>query len=98
MRYPSPLIQAFFEGFLLFVILWFFSAKKHSLGTVSALFLIFYGSFRVLTEFFRAPDSHLGFVLFEAVTMGQILSAPLIIAGMILWFWSKTDAKKRVNE
>ena len=96
LRYPSPLIQAFFEGFLLFVILWFFSAKKRSLGKVSAMFLICYGSFRVLTEFFRTPDSHLGFVLFGAVTMGQILSAPLIIAGMILWFWSKTNGEAKI--
>ena len=96
LRYPSPLIQAFFEGFLLFVILWFFSAKKRSLGKVSAMFLICYGSFRVLTEFFRTPDSHLGFVLFGVVTMGQILSAPLIIAGMILWFWSKTNGEEKV--
>ena len=60
------------------------------------MFLICYGSFRVLTEFFRTPDSHLGFVLFGAVTMGQILSAPLIMAGMILWFWSKTNGEEKV--
>ena len=78
------------------VILWFFSAKKRSIGKVSAMFLICYGAFRVLTEFFRTPDSHLGFVLFGSVTMGQILSAPLIIAGMILWFWSKTNDEEKI--
>jgi phosphatidylglycerol:prolipoprotein diacylglycerol transferase len=55
---------------------------------VSGLFLIGYGSFRFLVEFFRQPDSHIGFDLFGWMTRGQILSLPMIIVGVIMMIWA----------
>lgn len=93
-RHPSPLYQAFFEGAVLFILLWLVSRKQRPAGFVSALFLCGYGSFRLLTELFREPDAHIGFVLFGGVSMGQLLSLPLLIAGILLGLWSLQNARK----
>jgi len=94
-RHPSSLYQALTEGLLLFLILWFFSAKKKPRAAVSGLFLLGYGSFRFTTEFFREPDAHLGFVAFDWMSQGQVLSTPMILAGIALIIWAyKTDDKK----
>jgi len=85
-RHPSQLYEAFFEGFILFVILFLFSRVeklRKQKGFLSGVFLIGYGSFRFLIEDFRQPDEHIGF-LFAEITMGQLLSFPLILAGIIL--------------
>jgi phosphatidylglycerol:prolipoprotein diacylglycerol transferase len=87
-RHPSSLYQAFTEGFLLFCILWFVSRKPRPMGQISGLFLVAYGLFRFSTEFFRAPDSHIGFVLFDALSMGQMLSIPMILAGVLVVLWA----------
>lgn len=82
-RHPSQLYEAFFEGLILFFIIFFLkNLKKHD-GFASGIFLIGYGSFRILIENFRQPDSHIGF-LFANVTTGQLLSLPLIFCGIIL--------------
>ena len=86
-RHPSPLYQAFTEGLLLFLLVWFVSAQPRRAGVVSGLFLVGYGCMRMATEFFRSPDAHIGFVMLDAVTMGQILSIPMIIAGIVLMTW-----------
>jgi phosphatidylglycerol:prolipoprotein diacylglycerol transferase len=83
-RYPSQLYEAFLEGLVLFIILWFFSAKPRPLMSVSALFLIFYGLFRFIIEFVRVPDVQLGYLAFDWLTMGQLLSLPMIIVGVYL--------------
>ena len=83
-RHPSPLYQAFAEGIVLFAILWWFARKRRPVGAVSGVFLITYGLLRVVTEHFRQPDSHLGFVAFDWLTMGQMLSIPLVIGGILL--------------
>jgi len=88
-RHPSQLYQAFLEGAVLFAILWFFSKKPRTRGTVLGLFLLLYGCFRFLVEFFRQPDTHLGFVAFDFLTMGQILSLPMIAVGIYLVFSRK---------
>ncbi|XOV85799.1 MAG: prolipoprotein diacylglyceryl transferase [bacterium] len=90
-RHPSPLYQAFTEGLLLFLLVWFISAKPKPAGFVAGVFLVGYGSFRFCTEFFRSPDAHIGFVLFEWLSMGQMLSIPMVIAGILLLFWSRTQ-------
>lgn len=82
--HPSQLYEAFLEGLLLFVILWLYSKKPRPLMAVSALFLICYGLFRFLVEFIRMPDAHLGYLYASWMTMGQLLSLPMIIAGFIL--------------
>jgi len=83
-RHPSQLYEAALEGFLLFAILWWYSAKPRPYMAVSALFLLCYGVFRFFVEFYRVPDAHLGHLLFDWVTMGQILSTPMIIAGAVM--------------
>jgi phosphatidylglycerol---prolipoprotein diacylglyceryl transferase len=88
-RHPSPLYQAFSEGFLLFLLVWFISAKPKPTGFVTGVFLMGYGSFRFCTEFFRSPDAHIGFIAFDWLTMGQLLSLPMAFAGILLVFWSQ---------
>lgn len=83
-RHPSQLYQAFLEGLVLFLILWFYSAKPRPKYAVSGMFALFYGLFRFMVEFVREPDAHLGKVAFDWLTMGQILSLPMIAVGIIL--------------
>ena len=83
-RHPSQLYEATGEGLLLFLILWTFSSRTRPRMAVSGLFLVGYGSLRFLLEFFRMPDAQLGFIAFNWLTMGQILSIPLIVGGLIL--------------
>lgn len=82
-RHPSQLYEFALEGILLFVILWLFARKPRPTGAVSGLFLIGYGFFRFLVEFTREPDAHLG-ILSLGLSMGQWLSLPMILAGIIL--------------
>ena len=87
-RHPSQLYESFLEGLVLFLILWTLKEKQKPpsswpSGSMIALFLIFYGIFRIMVEFFREPDTQLGFI-FLHVTMGQLLSGLMIVAGIIL--------------
>jgi phosphatidylglycerol:prolipoprotein diacylglycerol transferase len=88
-RHPSQLYEATLEGIVLFLILFFLQrsdAVRAGPGTLTGAFLIGYGAFRIVAEFFREPDAQLGF-LWGGATMGQILSVPLIAAGLFLvWF------------
>ena len=83
-RHPSQLYEAALEGLALFIILWLYSAKPKPLGAISGLFLLGYGSFRFIIEFVRIPDQHYGYFAFDWLTMGQILSLPMIIFGAFL--------------
>ena len=83
-RHPSQLYQFALEGVLLFIILWWFSAKPRPRMAVSSLFLICYSVFRFAVEFVREPDAQLGYVAFNWLTMGQALSLPMAVAGLIL--------------
>ncbi|MCH9645524.1 MAG: prolipoprotein diacylglyceryl transferase [Proteobacteria bacterium] len=85
-RYPSQLYEAFLEGLVLFIILWVYSQKLRPLMSVSALFLIFYGLFRFIIEFVRVPDAQLGYLAFNWLTMGQLLSLPMVIFGVYLFY------------
>jgi phosphatidylglycerol:prolipoprotein diacylglycerol transferase len=87
-RHPSPLYEAALEGVALFVILWLYSAKPRPTMAVSGLFLLCYGAFRFVVEFFRQPDAHLGFVAFDWLSMGQLLSLPMLIAGTAFLAWA----------
>lgn len=82
--HPTQLYQAALEGLLLFLLLWWFSAKPRPMGAVSGLFLIGYGVFRSAVEFLRMPDAHLGYLAFGWVTMGQLLSLPMILIGVAM--------------
>lgn len=83
-RHPSQLYQFALEGILLFAIVWWFSTKSKPPMAVSGLFLLGYGSFRLFVEQFRQPDAHIGFVLADSITMGQLLSTPMILGGLLL--------------
>ena len=83
-RHPSQLYEGLLEGLLLFVIIWWFSSKKRPPMAVSGLFLVGYASFRIISEFFREPDKHLGFIAFNWLTMGQLLSILMFVPGVIL--------------
>lgn len=83
-RHPSQLYQAFLEGLLLLLILWWFSSRPRPAAAVSGLFLLGYGLARFAVEFVREPDAHLGYLAFGWVTMGQVLSLPMVVAGLIL--------------
>ena len=86
-RHPSQLYQFALEGLALFAILWLYSAKPRPTGAVSGAFLIGYGVFRFVAEYFREPDDFLG-LLALGLSMGQWLSAPMILAGAGLLAWS----------
>lgn len=83
-RHPSMLYEAFLEGLLLLIVLWWFARKPRPLGFLSGVFLIGYASSRFLVEFVRVPDQHLQYLLFDWVTMGQILSVPMLLLGIYL--------------
>ncbi len=85
-RHPSQLYEAFFEGMLLLLIIYCLHRLAVKRGVPVAVFLIGYGVARFMVEFVREPDDHLGF-LWGGATMGQLLSAPMIIAGVVLLFW-----------
>ncbi|MCI0591316.1 MAG: prolipoprotein diacylglyceryl transferase [Gammaproteobacteria bacterium] len=80
-RHPTQLYEALLEGLVLFIILWVFSAKPRPTMAISGLFLVLYGCFRSAVEFVRVPDAHLGYLAFNWVTMGQVLSLPMILLG-----------------
>jgi phosphatidylglycerol:prolipoprotein diacylglycerol transferase len=82
--HPSQLYEAALEGVLLFIILWLFSGRPRPTMAVSGLFLLCYGGFRFAVEFVRVPDAHLGYLAFDWITMGQVLSLPMILAGLLL--------------
>ena len=82
--HPTQLYEAALEGLVLFLLLWFFSARPRPVMAVSGLFLLGYGLFRFMVEFLRMPDAHLGYLAYGWVTMGQLLSAPMMLAGVLL--------------
>lgn len=82
-RHPSQLYQFALEGLLLFALLWWYAKRPRPLGQVSGAFLLGYGVFRFIVEYFREPDAFLG-VLAMGLTMGQWLCLPMVIAGLWL--------------
>lgn len=90
-RHPSQLYEAFLEGPLLLMALWFFAPRwRPSDGYVAAAFLVLYGALRFAVEFTRQPDEQLGYIAFGWLTMGQLLSAALSILGMLLLMYLET--------
>ena len=87
-RHPSQLYQALLEGIIFFLILWLYSRKPRPTMAVSGLFLLCYGLFRFVVEFVREPDQQLGYLAFGWLTMGQVLSVPMILGGIVLLAWA----------
>jgi len=81
-RHASQLYEGLLEGIVLFTILWIYSGRRPPVMAVSGAFLLFYGLFRFSVEFVRIPDSHLGYLAADWLTMGQILSTPMILFGI----------------
>ncbi|PPU27346.1 prolipoprotein diacylglyceryl transferase [Xanthomonas arboricola] len=88
-RHPSQLYEAALEGVVMFVVLWTFSMKPRARYAVSGMFALLYGVFRFIVEFVRVPDAPIGYLAFNWLTMGQILSLPLIIGGLVLLAMSR---------
>ena len=85
-RHPSQLYQFLLEGVALFAVLWLYSRRPRPTMAVSGLFLLVYGAFRFLVEFVRVPDEQLGYLAFGWLTMGQLLSLPMLaFGGWLLW-------------
>ncbi|GAB0148525.1 prolipoprotein diacylglyceryl transferase [Marichromatium sp. PS1] len=82
--HASQLYEALLEGLVLFVVLWLFSSRPRPTMAVSGLFLVGYGAARFSVEFVRLPDAHLGYLAFGWLTMGQLLTLPMILAGALL--------------
>jgi phosphatidylglycerol:prolipoprotein diacylglycerol transferase len=82
--HASQLYEAFLEGLVLFVLLWWFTSKPRPRLAPSGLFLLGYGVFRFAVEFVRVPDANRGYLLFDWLTMGQVLSLPMIVIGLWL--------------
>lgn len=98
-RHPSQLYELALEGIVLFIIVWFFSRKPRPQMAVSGVFLVGYGVFRFFVEFFRTPDAQLGFIAFEWLTMGQLLTVPMVALGLILlWLAYNRSAKPAESE
>ena len=96
-RHPSALYEFALEGVVLFAVLWWLSRRPRQRGLISGLFLVLYGAFRFTVEFVRLPDPHLGFVAFGWLTMGQLLTLPMLIAGLALVVWSMRQPVDRAK-
>ncbi|MBL4941817.1 MAG: prolipoprotein diacylglyceryl transferase [Colwellia sp.] len=92
-RHPSQLYEFFLEGVVLFIILYFVTRKPRSLGLASGTFLIGYGVFRSIVEFYREPDAHLG-LYFSLISQGQVLSIPMILVGMLVIYLGYLSQEK----
>jgi phosphatidylglycerol---prolipoprotein diacylglyceryl transferase len=92
-RHPSQIYEFALEGLAFFALMWIFSAKPRPTGAVSGMFLIGYGVFRSVAEFYREPDDGFMGVLTLGISMGQWLSLPMIVAGtaMLVWAYRMQD-------
>ncbi|MDH3901200.1 MAG: prolipoprotein diacylglyceryl transferase [Gammaproteobacteria bacterium] len=80
-RHPSMLYEALLEGLVFFIILWVYSRRPRPTMAVSGLYLLTYGVFRFLVEFVRLPDAHIGYLAFDWLTMGHVLTLPMVVLG-----------------
>jgi phosphatidylglycerol:prolipoprotein diacylglycerol transferase len=92
-RHPSQLYQLGLEGLALFALLWIYTRRRRPLGAASGLFLVGYGLARFVAEYAREPDSFLGYLAL-GLTMGQWLSLPMIVAGVVMMRWAYRRADK----
>lgn len=97
LRHPSQLYQFALEGVCLFIAVWLFSSRPRPTGSVAGLFVALYGVFRFLVEFVREPDAHIGYLAWDWLTMGQVLSLPMIAfgIGLMIWAYRQPQAEQR---
>ena len=96
-RHATQLYEAALEGVLLFAVLWWFTSSPRPRLAPSGLFLVLYGSSRILVEFWRIPDAHIGYLAGGWMTMGMVLSAPLLLAGIALLFMAYRNPQPSGN-
>ena len=89
-RHPSQLYELGLEGIVLSIVVWWYASRPRPAGCVAAIFLIGYAICRIIIEFFREPDPQLGYLAFHWLTMGQLLSIPMLLIGLFLW-WTKRN-------
>jgi phosphatidylglycerol:prolipoprotein diacylglycerol transferase len=94
-RHPSQLYQAVLEGVVMASILWWYSSRPRPRYAVGGMFALLYGLFRFLIEFVRMPDAQLGYLAWGWLTMGQVLSLPLIALGLGWLWWSRRQPTLR---
>ncbi len=92
-RHPSQLYEFLLEGLVLFALVWLYSRRWRPLGAVSGVFLVGYGVLRFTVEFTREPDSFLGLLPLD-LSMGQWLSLPMIVAGLVLIIWANRHGRR----
>ncbi|HBI21139.1 MAG TPA: prolipoprotein diacylglyceryl transferase [Legionella sp.] len=90
-RHPSQLYELGLEGVVLFICVWWYAARPRPAGCVTGIFLMAYAVCRFIIECFREPDSQLGYLAFNWLTMGQLLSIPMLLVGLSLW-WTRRNA------
>lgn len=95
--HPSQLYEAFLEGIVLFAAVWWFTSKPRPRLAPAGLFLTLYALFRMAVEFVRVPDSHIGYLAFEWLTMGQLLSLPVLATGLAMLAWSQARREPSGN-
>ena len=83
-RHATQLYEAALEGLLMFVVMWWFTSRPRPRLAPAGLFLVIYGSARILVEFWRLPDAHIGYLAGGWLTMGMVLSSPMLVAGLVL--------------
>ena len=96
-RHPSPLYEAFLEGFILFIImfsLYKFTKLKNYKGILSGIFGILYSVLRAFCEVFRQPDEQIGFLTSWGLTMGQLLSFIMFTTALVIFIYSTINIKK----
>lgn len=90
-RHPSQLYELGLEGMVLFIVVGWYAARPRPAGCVTGIFLMGYAIGRLIIECFREPDSQLGYLAFHWLTMGQLLSIPMLLVGLFLW-WTRRNA------
>ena len=93
LRHPSQLYEAFFEGIVVFLFVWYFRKKSPFAGFLSGLYIFGYGFVRFFIEYFRQPDAHLGFILGN-LSMGQLLCLAMLGAAGLVWYLGYHQNKK----
>ena len=97
LRHPSQLYQMLLEGLLLFILLWLYARTPRFRGQITGAFIAGYGIFRFIAEFWREPDAQLGF-LSLGLSMGQWLSLPMVLIGVVVWSWARMRALSDVAD
>ena len=96
-RHASQLYEAFFEGLVTFALVWWFARKPRPRGTLAGLFLVWYALVRIGVEFVRVPDAQIGYLMQDWLTMGQLLSWPMLLAGVWLLLQGRLQGQPSGN-